>query len=157
MTKKKLQHYLRLPYRMNLTFDEESNAWIVRYPELPGCIAHGATPDQALTEGEEAKALWIETAIGDNQQVPQPQPHGEPMYSGKLVLRLPRSLHEAAAESADREGISLNTYLVHLVSEGVQRSGLKNLYGLLEGRFHKTFGGSGLRRGAELRLGERQG
>jgi len=122
MTKKELQHYLKLPYRMNLIFDGESNAWVIRYPELPGCIAHGATPQRALVEGEEAKELWIETALADGHQIPIPQE--EPAYSGKFVLRLPKSLHETAAESADREGTSLNSYLVHLVSEGVQRSGL---------------------------------
>ncbi len=149
MTKKELQHYLKLPYGMNLTFDKESNAWIVRFPELPGCVAHGATPQQALAEGEEAKSLWIETALEENHQIPQP--HREPVYSGKLVLRLPRSLHEAAAESAEREGVSLNSYLVHLVSEGVQRSGFKNLYGLIEGRLQKVFGGIDVRDNAERR------
>lgn len=139
MSKRNLQHYLKLPYRMNLTFDEESKAWIVRYPELPGCIAHGETTEEALAEGEEAKALWIETALGENHPIPEPL--AEPAYSGKFVLRLPRSLHEAAAESADREGVSLNSYLVHLVSEGVQRTGLKNLYGLIEGRLQTAFSG----------------
>lgn len=130
MTKgrKELNDYMKLPYRMNLAFDEESDAWVVRYPELPGCIAHGTTPTEALAEGEAAKALWIETAIDEHHTIPEPQ--GEPVYSGKFVLRLPKSLHEAAAESAEREGTSLNGYLVYLVSEGVQRSGLKNLDGL---------------------------
>jgi antitoxin HicB len=124
MTKRELQRYLKLPYRMNLIFDGESNAWVVRYPELPGCIAHGVTPQRALIEGAEAKALWLETAIAGGHQIPLPQE--EPAYSGKLVLRLPKSLHETAAESAAREGTSLNSYLVHLVSEGVQRSGSKD-------------------------------
>ena len=114
---KGLRYYLKAPYRMHLTFDEESDAWVVRYPELPGCIAHGATPAAAFAEGEEAKALWIETAIEEHQAIPEPQ--GESVYSGKLVLRLPKSLHEAAAQSAEREGTSLNSYLIHLVSEGV--------------------------------------
>lgn len=139
MTKKQLQHFMKLPYRMNLAYDDESEAWIVRYPDLPGCIAHGATPEEAIAEGEEAKVLWIESALDENQNVPEPQ--AEPIYSGKLVLRLPKSLHEAAVESADREGISLNSYLVQLVSEGVQRSGLKNLYGLIEGKLQKFFRG----------------
>jgi antitoxin HicB len=120
MNKKELQHCLKRPYRMSLAFDEESNAWIARYPELPGCVAHGTTSKEALVEGEDAKALWIETAIAEGHQIPQPQ--GDPAYSGKFVLRLPKSLHEAAADSADREGVSLNSYLVQLVSEGVQRS-----------------------------------
>ena len=136
MTKEKLRQYLRLPYRINLAFDGESHAWIVRYPELPGCVAHGATPEEALAEGEDAKALWIETALEEGHEIPEPQ--GETSYSGKFVLRLPKRLHEAAAESAEREGTSLNNYLVQLVSEGVQRSGLKNL---IEGRPKKTNAG----------------
>ncbi len=124
MKKKDLLRYLILHYRLNLTFDEESNAWVVRYPELPGCAADGASPEEALIEAKAAKALWIETAVAEGQQIPQPQ--GEPTFSGKFVLRLPKSLHEAAAERADREGISLNSYLVHLVSDGVRNSGLKH-------------------------------
>jgi antitoxin HicB len=133
--KKGLNGYLKLPYRMNLSFDTESDAWVVRYPELPGCIAHGDTPAAAIAEGEEAKALWIETVIEEGGEVPEPK--AETTYSGKLVLRLPRTLHEAAAEIADREGVSLNSYLIRIVSEGVERSGLKNLWSVIEGRLRK--------------------
>jgi antitoxin HicB len=124
MSKRELLRYLKLPYRLNLTFDEESNAWVARHPELPGCVADGAIPEEALIEAQAAKALWIETALAEGQQIPQPQ--GEPAYSGKFVLRLPKSLHEAAAEHAEREGISLNSYLVHIVSEGVRGPGVKD-------------------------------
>jgi antitoxin HicB len=124
MSKRELVRYLKLPYRLNVSFDEESDAWVARFPELPGCVADGATPEEALIEAQAAKALWIETAVAQGQQIPHPQ--GEPTYSGKFVLRLPRSLHEAAAERADREGISLNSYLVHLVSDGVRGSGVKD-------------------------------
>jgi antitoxin HicB len=133
--KKGLNGYLKLPYRMHLSFDTESDAWVVRYPELPGCVAHGDTPSAAIAEGEEAKALWIETVIEEGGEVPEPK--SETTYSGRLVLRLPRTLHEAAAEIADREGVSLNSYLIQLVSEGVERSGLRNLCGLIEGSLRK--------------------
>jgi predicted RNase H-like HicB family nuclease len=83
MTKDELQRYLKLPYRMNLTFDAESNAWVIRYPELPGGIAHGATPQRALIEGERAKALWLETALTSGHQILLPQ--GEPAHSGKSL------------------------------------------------------------------------
>ncbi|HLI80123.1 MAG TPA: type II toxin-antitoxin system HicB family antitoxin [Candidatus Binataceae bacterium] len=115
---------------MSLAFDPESDAWIVRFPELPGCLAHGASPREALAEGEEAKALWLATALENGSDIPEAHP--DTTHSGKLVLRLPRSLHAAAADGAEREGASLNNYLVHLISEGVQRSGMKNLYQHLE-------------------------
>jgi antitoxin HicB len=115
--------YSSLPYRIELSFDRESNAWVIRYPELPGCIAHGSTPAEAMAEGEEAKALWIEAALEEHQEIPGPQ--GEPTYSGKLVLRLPKGLHEGAALNAAREGVSLNSYLTQLVSVGVERDRMK--------------------------------
>lgn len=134
---KNLDHYLALPYRMDLRFDPESHAWIVRYPELPGCTADGKTPVKAMKAGEEAKELWLETALDEHHAIPEPQ--NEPTHSGKLVLRLPKTLHAAAVESADRECASLNTYLVQLVSEGVERSGMKNLIEHLETKLQQSF------------------
>jgi predicted RNase H-like HicB family nuclease len=125
------KEYAGLPYRMEVSFDAESGVWIIRYPELPGCTAHGDSPEDAIALGNEAKALWIETALEENQPVPRPL--GEPEYSGKLVLRLPKTLHEAAVRTAEREGVSLNAYLIQLVAEGIQRSGLKSLLSLAQG------------------------
>lgn len=34
-------------------------------------------------------------------------------YSGKLVLRIPRSLHKALKEQAEIEGVSLNQYMLY--------------------------------------------
>jgi antitoxin HicB len=130
MNKKEVRESLKVRYRMTLSFDAESDAWVVRYPELPGCLAHGATPAEALAEGEAAKALWLETAIENGFEIPTPRQEIPP--SGKLVLRLPKTLHAVAAENAEDEGTSLNNYLVHLISEGVQRTGIKNLYAQIE-------------------------
>lgn len=37
-------------------------------------------------------------------------------YSGKLVLRIPRSLHKALKEAAEVEGVSLNQYMLYKLS-----------------------------------------
>ena len=34
-------------------------------------------------------------------------------FSGKVVLRIPRSLHRSLKEAADREGVSLNQYVLY--------------------------------------------
>jgi antitoxin HicB len=131
-----IKEYEALPYRMEVFFDAESEVWVVRYPELPGCTAHGDTPEEAMALGKDVKALWIETALEEHQTIPRPL--GEPGYSGKLVLRLPKTLHEAAAHTAEREGVSLNAYLLQLVAEGVQRSGVKSLLNFVEGQVQRT-------------------
>lgn len=38
-------------------------------------------------------------------------------YSGKLVLRIPRSLHKALKEEAAIEGVSLNQYMLYKLSK----------------------------------------
>ncbi|PWB40712.1 MAG: hypothetical protein C3F19_09470 [Rhodocyclales bacterium] len=38
-------------------------------------------------------------------------------YSGRLVLRMPQSLHAKLAQAAEAEGVSLNTYMLYLLTE----------------------------------------
>lgn len=50
--------------------------------------------------------------------------------SGRVLTRLPKTLHENLSELALREGVSLNTLMIALLSEGAARlqSGAKQLY-----------------------------
>ena len=59
-------------YSMLISWSEEDQAYIVSVPELPGCMAHGKTKEQALKEVEIAKELWIETALEDGEEIPEP-------------------------------------------------------------------------------------
>ncbi len=38
-------------------------------------------------------------------------------YSGKLVLRIPRSLHKQLKEAAQVEGVSLNQYMLYKLAK----------------------------------------
>ncbi len=46
---------------------------MVDVPELPGCMAHGATPAAAVAQAQEAIGLWIDTAREDGRAVPEPK------------------------------------------------------------------------------------
>lgn len=136
MPDRSIQQYLELPYRVEMFYSNEDEAWVARFPELPGCVADGATKSDALALAEEMKALWIETAANSGDPIPEPKP--EPTHSGRLVLRLPRSLHEDAASQAAREQVSLNTYLVGLISEGLQRSLFKTASDFISGMVQRS-------------------
>jgi len=73
--------------------------------EFPGCIAAGDTAAQALTSLEAVAESWLEATIAKGLRVPEPIESTE--YSGKLVVRLPKTLHKKAAHAAAREGVSL--------------------------------------------------
>ncbi|MCY4372968.1 MAG: type II toxin-antitoxin system HicB family antitoxin [Spirochaetaceae bacterium] len=62
-------------YEVILYWSNEDNTFIAEVPELPGCMAHGATQEAALKQAQEAITLWIDTAreFGD----PVPEPKGE--------------------------------------------------------------------------------
>jgi predicted HicB family RNase H-like nuclease len=46
-------------------------------------------------------------------------------YSGKFTVRLPRSLHQALVDRAEREGVSLNLFVTNALSRTVASAGGK--------------------------------
>lgn len=84
--------------------------------DLPGCLTQGETLDETIANINEARELWIETAYEAGDDVPLP--NTDDTYSGKLVLRMPKSLHRRLAKKADREKVSLNQYIVSVLSRG---------------------------------------
>jgi antitoxin HicB len=68
---KNLAYYLSLPYPIELIPDEDG-FWFARIPLLPGCMTQGANREEALQMIDEAKALWLETALEDESAIPEP-------------------------------------------------------------------------------------
>lgn len=56
---------------------------------------------------KEAMSAWIETALEDGEPIPLPRSIDD--YSGRFVVRIPKSMHRELVEMAEREGVSLNT------------------------------------------------
>lgn len=61
-----------LKYSMIMSWSEEDQAYIVSVPELPGCMADGKTPEEAVKQAQVAIDLWIETAKEDGEEIPKP-------------------------------------------------------------------------------------
>ena len=58
---------------------------------------------------------WIETKLENG--FPVPQPIDDSQYSGKFVLRIPKTLHARLAMEAEKEGVSLNQYALYRLSK----------------------------------------
>ena len=99
--------------------EEDGGGYLVSFPDLPGCIADGATPEEAFHQAEDAMISWIKTAneFGD----PIPKPSTLNRYSGQWRMRAPKSLHAALASRAKAEGVSLNTLAITLLTQGLER------------------------------------
>jgi predicted RNase H-like HicB family nuclease len=114
---KKPEEYLKEPYSRVLIPDEESGTYTAVILEFPGCIAQGDTPQDAYDHLEDAAKEWIEAALVLKQEIPSPSQSLS--YGGKYPLRLPKSLHRQLALIAEREGVSLNQFIVAALSEKV--------------------------------------
>ena len=112
----KIEHYLKLEYPVTLARHVEGEVarWVAEVNDLPGCVSDGATPDEAIENLRDAKELWLETQIELGNPIPEPSRIED--YSGRLLIRMPRSLHQRLASQAQREGVSLNQHLVGLLS-----------------------------------------
>jgi antitoxin HicB len=98
----------------------EGGGYLIQFPDLQGCISDGQTPEEALKNGQEALQGWLETR--QEQGLPIPLPNSAALEPVKLVARLPRSLHNNLTIQAKREGVSLNTLLVMLLSQNQSRA-----------------------------------
>lgn len=60
-------------YEIIIYWSDEDQAFVADVLELPGCMAHGSTHEEALANAKEAMQLWIESARADGQPVPVPR------------------------------------------------------------------------------------
>lgn len=59
-------------YEMIIWWSADDSTYVVDVPELPGCMAHGSTRQEAIKNAEEAIQFWIKTAK-DGLEIPQPR------------------------------------------------------------------------------------
>ena len=110
---KSLDYYLSLKYP--ISFSPETEGYTAIIKDLPGCISQGETLSEAMENIQEARELWIETAYECEDEIPLPATEVE--YSGSLSLQIPKSLHLSLAEKAEREGVSLDQYILVVLSK----------------------------------------
>lgn len=114
-TRKPLAHYLSLQYRFDVIADPDGG-YVITFPDLPGCITQVESVDQIPATSTDVRELWIETEYERGADIPLPSFPEE--YSGKFNVRIPRSLHRRLAESAARDGVSLNQHVLALLDRG---------------------------------------
>jgi len=127
------EEYLKEPYSRILIPDEESETYTALILEFPGCIAQGDTPQEAYEHLEDAAKDWIEAALDLKQEIPSPSQSLS--FGGKILLRLPKSLHRQLALIAEKEGVSLNQFIVSALAEKV---GAFTLYDKLTKKMDNT-------------------
>ena len=60
-------------YELIIYWSKEDQAFLVEVPGLPGCMADGATYEEAVANAQTVIAEWIETSISLNRSIPEPK------------------------------------------------------------------------------------
>lgn len=113
---KTVQEYMDLPYNYIIKpVNDESGFYFYSHVlEFDGCQSTGETFEEAYKNLRDAMKGWIETKLENG--FPIPLPIGYQNYSGKFIVRIPKSLHYRLSIEAEKEGVSLNQYALYKLS-----------------------------------------
>jgi len=104
-------------YNINIRRDtfEGEVLFEARVKELPDVAEYGETYAEAYDLAVDTIETAAEAYAEQGRAFPAAQVPADD-YSGRVTLRLPRSLHRAASVAAEAEGVSLNQHLVNVLS-----------------------------------------
>ncbi|MEW6367577.1 MAG: type II toxin-antitoxin system HicB family antitoxin [Acidobacteriota bacterium] len=102
-------------YRIVVEWSDADDAYVARVPALPGCAAHGPSPERAASEARKAAETMLEVLQEDGDPLPPADLTGD--YSGQIRIRMPRSLHARLSRLAEVEDTSLNHLMVSVLAE----------------------------------------
>lgn len=107
---------VELPYPVTLFEDSEGEGgdWVATVDALAGCTARGDTPQEALGAVSEATSAWLEAAAREGREAPEPK--SLQSHSGRLLLRMPQTLHAELSRLAERENVSLNQFITDVLA-----------------------------------------
>ena len=107
---------MRLPYTITVKrgTGDGDEYWVARVVELPHCMTHGDTAEEAMKDIEDAMREWLKSNLEAGLPVPEPA-----KFSGQYHLRMPPSLHEALAMKSESEDVSLNQFIITALARAV--------------------------------------
>jgi len=114
--KARVEYYMKLPYTMTVQYQAEQGGYYVAgFLELPDLTMTGSTQEEAIRELLLEAPEWFELNIKSGYKIPLPARRSA--YSGRINFRMPKYLHQTIAVIAEREGVSINQYLLSAVAK----------------------------------------
>lgn len=104
-------------YKRTVEWDEDDQIWVVKFPELPGCSTHGATAEEAMKNGDEALALYLESLKARGIQ--PPAPISMIKASGNFMIRTTPELHKKLMIRAEEKETSMNKLFEEILKASV--------------------------------------
>jgi antitoxin HicB len=93
---------------------DEGGGYLVEYPDIPGCMSDGETIQEAIANGREALRDCLEVFRESGRRVPKPS-----IEAAQWRQRLPRTLYAKLTRQAQREGVSINSFVTAIIAEAI--------------------------------------
>lgn len=120
---KTLDYYLNLPYKILVEpiKEEEGGGYLARIPQFGMSITgDGETEEEAINMLKEYKKIAFNRFLNEGKRIPEPKDElSFDHFSGRILLRLPKELHQIIAKKSQANNVSQNQYLNYIIASGV--------------------------------------
>lgn len=103
----------------------DGGGFMFTMPDIPGVVADGESELAAIADGREAFLATVSAMVDMGREMPAPAFNVDDFMpasaSGKVLARMPRSMHLQLAARAKTEGVSLNALMLAFIAEGLGR------------------------------------
>jgi len=113
------------PFEIRPLSLDEGGGYLITFPDLPGCISDGETPEEAIKNGLDAVKSWLATA----REFADPTPKPGASTSGMFVTRMPKSLYSRLNARAKQEGVSINVLVTAYLAEALGKREVRKSVG----------------------------
>lgn len=109
-----MKKYKKYPFSVKIIeYGKDDFEYEVRFIDFPNVIGVGDTANEAIDEGYYNLQAYIKYCELNNVNIPNPSISREPNdFSGKITIRIPKTLHRDLSEYAEFDGMSLNTIAI---------------------------------------------
>ena len=104
-------------YTYYTTWSEEDNEFVGSCREFPSLSVFGESHEQAITHIKEEVRFVLSWMQEEGEIIPEPLELNE--FSGRLLVRIPKKLHKALAQQARENNVSINQFILTLLSENL--------------------------------------
>lgn len=119
------KHALEYPVTLTPVPEEDGGGFYASSEQFPGILGDGASADDAIKDFREILADVIQERLDEGRALP-PVKSVAYEYSGKLSLRIARSIHAKAAECAKHDGISINQWIANAIAMNIGEHGAQH-------------------------------
>ena len=117
MSTEELEVALSRPWSFRVEWTAHGD-YLARVAEVDWCSGSAATADAAIDAARAALIDYLTYALEAGAPIPEPKRYN-PRYSGRFQVRIPKWLHQALVDRAEREQCSLNQLVSTLLSTAI--------------------------------------